>query len=132
MVRKWLYLLGEYVAGVATAVLTALPIHGLVDREWDMVVAMIAGTVVGSVAHLLVLALLGPVVGLFHVMAPGALIGMYGGMLFGMRDSMQAASWSRTLAVAIGLGILVVAAVQLYDRLLRAGGRADPSRRASP
>ena len=130
--RAWLYLLGEYVAGVATAVLTALPIHALVDRDWDMVVAMIAGTVVGSAAHLLVLALLGPLVGLFHVMAPGALIGMYGGMLFGMRDSMQAASWSRTLAVAVGLGILVVAAVQLYDRVLRANGRAEPSGRASP
>ena len=132
MGRKWLYLLGEYVAGVATAVLTALPIHALVDRDWDMVVAMIAGTVLGSAAHLLVLALLGPVVGLFHVMAPGALIGMYGGMLFGMRDSMQAASWSRTLAVAVGLGALVVAAVQLYDRALRAEGEPEPTRRASP
>ena len=132
MGRKWLYLLGEYVAGVATAVLTALPIHVLVDRDWDMVVAMIAGTVLGIAAHLLVLGLLGPLVGLFHVMAPSALIGMYGGMLFAMRDSMQAASWSRTLAVAVGLGILVVAAVQLYDQALRAGSKAEPSRRASP
>jgi hypothetical protein len=132
MGRKWLYLLGEYVAGVATAVLAALPIHALVDPGWDMVVAMIAGTVLGSAAHLLVLALLGPVVGLFHVMAPGTLIGMYGGMLFGMRDSMQTASWSRTLAVAVGLGVLVVAAVQLYDRALRADGQAAPTRRASP
>jgi hypothetical protein len=127
-----LYLLGEYVAGVATAVLTAVPIHALVDPDWDMVVAMIAGTLLGSAAHLLVLALLGPVVGLFHVMAPGALIGMYGGMLFGMRDSMQAASWSRTLAVAVGLGVLVVAAVQLYDRVLRVDGQARPSRGANP
>jgi len=132
MGRKWLYLLGEYVAGIVTAVLTALPIHAVVDPDWDMVVAMIAGTVLGSAAHLLVLALLGPLVGFFHVMAPGALIGMYGGMLFGMRDSMQAASWSRTLAVAVGLGILVVAAVQLYDRVLRADGQEAPSRGASP
>lgn len=132
MGRKWLYLLGEYFAGVATAVLTALPIHAVVDPGWDMVVAMIAGTIVGSAAHLLVLALLGPLVGFFHVMAPGALIGMYGGMLFGMRDSMQAASWSRTLAVAVGLGILVVAAVQLYDRVLRAEEPREPTRRARP
>jgi hypothetical protein len=124
-----LYLIGEYVAGVATAILTALPIHALVDPGWDMVVAMIAGMLLGSAAHLLVLALLGPVVGFFHVMAPGALIGMYGGMLFAMRDSMQAASWSRTLAVAVGLGILAVAAVQLYDRALRANGQAEANRR---
>ena len=132
MGRKWLYLLGEYAAGVATAVLTALPLHAVVDPGWDMVVAMITGMVLGSFAHLLVLALLGPLVGFFHVMAPGALIGMYGGMLFGMRDSMQAASWSRTLAIAIGLGALVVAAVQLYDRALRAEGQPEPARRASP
>ena len=132
MGRKWLYLLGEYVAGVATAVLTALPVHAAVDPGWDMVVAMIVGTLLGSAAHLVVLALLGPFVGFFHVMAPGALIGMYGGMLFGMRDSMQAASWSLTLAVAVGLGALVVAAVQLYDRVLRADGQAEGSRGARP
>jgi hypothetical protein len=57
---------------------------------------------------------------------------MYGGMLFGIRDSMQAASWSRTLAVAVALGVLVVAAVQLYDRVLRAGGQAEPGREAGP
>lgn len=132
MARKSLYLVGEYVAGIATAVVTALPIHAVVDPGWDMVVAMIVGTLLGSAAHLVVLALLGPFVGFFHVMAPGALIGMYGGMLFGMRDSMQAASWSRTLAVAAGLGALVVAAVQLYDRALHAEGEPEPTRRASP
>jgi len=66
------------------------------------------------------------------VMAPGALIGMYGGMLFGMRDSMQRASWSQTLSVAVGLGILAVAAVQLYDRAFRADARSEPTRGARP
>ncbi len=115
----WAYLLGEYVAGVTTALATAVPMHALVDRDWDMVAAMLAGTVLGTVAHLVVLVLLGPLVGFFHVMAPGALVGMYGGMLFGMRDSMQAVSWSRAVEVAVAVGILVVAAVQLYDRALR-------------
>jgi len=123
----WAYLLGEYAAGVATAVATALPIHALVDRDWDMVVAMLAGTVLGSIAHVLILGVLGPLVGFFHVMAPGALIGMYGGMLFGMRDSMQAASWSQAVAVAVATGIAVVVAVQLYDRALRS--EADGSGR---
>ena len=115
----WAYLLGEYAAGVATAVATAVPIHALVDRDWDMVVAMLAGMVLGSIAHVLVLGILGPLVGFFHVMAPGALIGMYGGMLFGMRDSMQAASWSQVMAVAAAIGIAMVVGIQLYDRAVR-------------
>jgi hypothetical protein len=45
---------------------------------------------------------------------------MYAGMLFGMRDSMQAARWDRTLAVAVVLGIVVVGGVPLYDRVVRA------------
>ena len=67
----------------------------------------------------LVLGILGPLVGFFHVMAPGALIGMYGGMLFGMRDSMQAASWSQVMAVAAAIGIAMVVGIQLYDRAVR-------------
>jgi len=111
-----------------TAVATAVPIHALVDRDWDMVVAMLAGTVLGTAAHLVVLALLGPLVGFFHVMAPGAVVGMYGGMLFGMRDSMQAVSRSRAVAVAVAVGVLVVAAVQLYDRALRPEVERGPRR----
>jgi uncharacterized membrane protein len=57
--------------------------------------------------------------GFFQVMAPGGLIGMYGGALFAMRDSMQAASWSHALGVAVVFGLAVVAAVDLYDRALR-------------
>ena len=128
----WAYLLGEYAAGVATAVATALPIHALVDRDWDMVVAMFAGTVLGSIAHVLVLGVFGPLVGFFHVMAPGALIGMYGGMLFGMRDSMQAASWSQAVAVAVATGIAVVVAVQLYDRALRSGAEGSRRQETNP
>jgi hypothetical protein len=123
---------GEYAAGVATAVLAAAPTHALVGRDWDMVVAMALGMLFGTGAHLLVTGVLGPVVGFFHVMAPGALIGMYGGMLFGMRDSMQPTSWSHALAVAVGFGAVAVAAVQIYDRALRANRRAEPPRRSAP
>ena len=128
----WAYVLGEYAAGVATAVATALPIHALVDRDWDMVVAMLAGTVLGSIAHVLVLGVFGPLVGFFHVMAPGALIGMYGGMLFGMRDSMQAASWSQTMAVAAATGFAMVVAMQLYDRAIRSEAEGSRWQQTNP
>jgi len=113
------YLVGDYAAGAATALAAALPIHALVDTGWDIVLAMLVGVGIGTLAHLAVLAVAGPLVGFFQVMAPGGVIGMYGGMLFGMRDSMQAASWPQTVAVAVLFGLVVVACLDLYDRALR-------------
>lgn len=112
---------GDYAAGAATAVAAAAPIHAVVETGSDMVLAMLIGMGIGLLAHLLVLVLTGPILGFFQVMAPGGLIGMYGGMLFGMRDSMQAASWSRALGVAVLFGLLVVAALNLYACVLRSG-----------
>lgn len=119
------YAVGDYLSGAATAVAAAAPLHAVVEPGWDMVLAMIVGAGVGVVAHLAVLALAGPLVGFFQVMAPGALIGMFGGMLFAVRDSMQVASWPRAIGVAIVFGLLVVGVLDLYDRILRrasAGG----------
>lgn len=117
--RLLLLRVGDYVAGAATAVLTAVAVHALVETGSDMVLAMLAGMALGLVAHLLVLMAVGPFVGFFQVMAAGGLIGMYGGALFAMRDAMQATSWSRTIGVALVFGLAVVAAVDLYDRALR-------------
>ena len=111
--------LGDYAAGVATAVGAATAVHALIGTGSDMVLAMLAGMALGLLSHLLVLGVAGPFVGFFQVMAPGGLIGMYGGALFAMRDSMQAASWSHALGVAVVFGLAVVAAVDLYDRALR-------------
>ena len=101
-----LFVIGDYLAGASIGVVTAAGIRALVWPGMDMVVAMLAGTLLGTAAHVVVLVLLGPLVGFFHVMAPGALVGMYGGMLFGMRDSMQAVTWSGVVAVAVAVGIL--------------------------
>lgn len=111
--------LGDYAAGAATAVAATVPIHAVVETGSDMILAMLIGMGLGILAHLVVLALMGPLLGFFQVMAPGGFIGMYGGMLFAMRDSMQAVSWSRAVGVAIVFGLLVVAALNLYDRVLR-------------
>jgi hypothetical protein len=58
---------------------------------------------------------------MFEAMIPASLIGMYGGMLFGMRDSMAAGSRTMQAALAVGaiFGVIVVAAVRFYDRTLR-------------
>ena len=113
------YALGDYAVGAATAVAAAVPVHALVDPGMDVVVAMLLGTVLGTLAHLLVLGLAAPLVGFFQVMAPGGLVGMYGGMFFGMRDAMQVASWTHVVIVAVLFGLAVVAVLRLYDRALR-------------
>ncbi len=113
--------LGDYLAGALTGGLTALAVRMLVGPQWDMVVAMLVGTAAGMTVHLLLLLVLVPLVGDFEVMMPGALIGMYGGMLFGMRDSMQQAYVSLEMACAVGVlwGLLVVLGVRWLDQQLK-------------
>ncbi len=65
--------------------------------------------------------LLTPVIGGFHAMVPGGLIGMYGGMCFAMRDTMQRHAGAHSDAILVGVvfGVSVVVGVQLYDRAVR-------------
>ena len=79
------------------------------------------GMAAGMVLHLVLGLALAPLLGMFETMIPAALIGMYGGMLFGMRDSMAAGSTTLSAAIGAGaiFGIIVVAGVKLYDRALR-------------
>jgi hypothetical protein len=51
---------------------------------------------------------------------PGSLIGMYGGMLFAMRDSMEQQPSSPTHVILVGIifGLVIIAGVRLYDRAL--------------
>lgn len=113
------YLVGDYLAGATTGVAAAVPIHAVVAPGWDMVLAMLVGAALGMLAHLVVLVLASPLVGFFQVMAPGGLIGMYGGMMFAVRDCMQVAPWSRVVGVAVLFGLLVVGTLDLYGRSLR-------------
>ena len=117
---------GEYAAGALVGTTTAAAVRALIDPECDMVVAMLLGMGIGMVIHFAVTLVLGPVLGMFQVMVPGSLIGMYGGMMFAMRDTMQhPGSTSRTVGVGLVFGLVVVACVRLYDRALRSAG---PSR----
>jgi hypothetical protein len=80
---------------------------------------MLLGVGVGTLTHLAVGTLLSPLLGMFHVMVPGSLIGMYGGMLFAMRDAMQAVSATHAIGVGVLFGIILTATARLYDRALR-------------
>jgi hypothetical protein len=116
------FALGDYFAGALTGLLTAGVVHLLVGPTMDMALAMILGMVVGMAVHLVIGIPLAPFLGAFHTMIPGSLIGMYGGMLFAMRETMQQpASFGHAARIGVLFGIIVVAAVQLYDRALRSG-----------
>jgi len=125
-----LFGVGDYVGGALIGGATAAAVRGLVSAETDMVLAMVIGMVVGMILHLTIGLLLTPVLGMFHAMIPGSLIGMYGGMLFAMRDSMQAhaaGSLGHAVGVGVSFGLVMIAAMRLYDRALRGPIPLHPS-----
>jgi hypothetical protein len=121
--REIWFVTGDVLAGSALGVATAVAVRAIVAPGMDMVMAMLAGMAVGTILHLAFGLLLGPLLGFFHVMVPGGVIGMYGGMLFAMRDSMQGHLASSGVGVGAAFGALVVVALYFYDRALRGSGR---------
>jgi hypothetical protein len=126
--RDRLFTVGDYLAGALTGAVTAASVRAVVSPELDMVLAMLIGMAAGTVVHLLIGVAVSPLLGMFQSMVPGGLIGMYGGMLFAMRDAMQhPGSLGRAILVGIVFGAVVTAGVRLYDRALRATSPSDAS-----
>ena len=116
-----LFTVGDYLAGGVTGAVTAAAVHGCIAPETDMVVAMVIGMAVGMVVHTGAVLVLAPVLGMWHVLVPHSIIGRYGGMLFAMRDSMQSRSLEWVLLIGAGFGVVVIAVMQLYNRILTKG-----------
>ena len=112
-----LFTIGDYIAGAVIGAVTAVAVHGVVWGGMDMVLAAVVGVLLGMVIHVVVGILLTPVLGAFHVMLPGSLIGMYGGMMFAMRDAMQGPVPLRRAAL---IGAVVSVILDVYDRALHA------------
>jgi hypothetical protein len=127
--REVVLAVSDYIAGGLTGAVTAAAVRAVVSPGLDMVLAMLIGTAAGMIVHLVIGLLTAPLLGLFHCMVPGGLIGMYGGMLFAMRDAMQhhPGSLGRAIVVGIVFGAAVTAGVRLYDRALRAPIGSDAS-----
>ena len=119
-----MFALGDYAAGGATGAATALAVHAVIGPHVDLSLAMLLGMAVGMVVHVPIGLLFSPMLGMFHVMVPGTLIGMYGGMMFAMRDAMQHGQAAHTVGVGVVFGVLVTAGVHLYDRTLTGGAPA--------
>ena len=81
----------------------------------------------GMLVHLPVGLVFSALLGMFHVMVPGTLVGMYGGMMFAMCDVMGHGQATHGLGVGAAFGILMTAGVHLYDRALT-GGAPAPAR----
>ena len=116
-----LFTIGDYVAGALIGVVTAVAVRVILWPGIDMVIAMMIGMAVGMVIHLVLSLLLAPLLGFFETMMPGSLIGMYGGMLFAMRDSMMAGSATLGACIAVGaiFGAIVTLGMKIYNRALR-------------
>src|SRR5262245_29968995 len=115
------FVIGDYIAGMFIGALTALSVRAAVWPGMDMVIGMLLGMGIGMAIHLVFGLVLSPLLGMFETMLPASVIGMYGGMLFGMRDSMAAGSRTLAAAAAVGafFGVLAVLGVKVYDRALR-------------
>jgi hypothetical protein len=115
------FVMGDYFAGMMVGVVTAVAVRMVVWPGMDMVIAMMPGMALGTILHLVLGVIFAPPIGMFEAMIPGSLIGMYGGMFFGMRDSMAAGSRTYHAAIMVGalFGAVVVAVVHYYDRALR-------------
>ena len=109
---------GDYVAGGIIGAAVAFVVHGVVRPGVDLALAMLVGVLLGTLTHLTVGLVLSPLLGMFHVMVPGSFIGMYGGMLFAMRDTMQPVPLARALLVGVTFGFVMTALVHFYDRAL--------------
>lgn len=118
-----LFAAGDYVAAGLMGTVTAAAVWVIVGTGFDLALAMVLGVGIGTLVHLAIGLLLSPVLGFFHVMVPGSLIGMYGGMLFAMRDAMQPVSLGQAVAVGAVFGAIVMVITQFYDHAL-AGRRA--------
>ncbi len=116
-----LFTLGDLLAGMLVGTVTALGVRAIVWPGMDMVLAMLLGTAIGMVIHLVLGLLLAPLLGMFETMMPASVIGMYGGMFFAMRDSMEAGSRTTGAAAMVGggVGLVVVLGLKLYDSMLR-------------
>ena len=118
---EMIIVVGDYLAGMAVGVGTALAVRGVVAPGMDLVIAMLLGMVIGMFVQLFIGIALTPLLGMFHTMTPASLIGLYGGMLFAMRDAMAAGSRTLAAAAIVGgvFGLVVVAVMKFYDLSLR-------------
>jgi hypothetical protein len=116
-----LFQIGDCLGGAAIGVVTALVIRIVISPGMDMVLAMLIGMGLGMIVSLLMGYMLAPLLGIIDIMVPGSLSGMYGGMLFAMRDSMAAGSRTMAASLVVGavFGLLVTLAVKIYNHALR-------------
>ena len=120
------FIIGDYVAGAVIGAVTAVAVHAVVWGGMDMVLASVVGVLLGMIVHLVIGIFLTPVLGAFHVMLPGSLIGMYGGMMFAMRDAMQGpVPLQRAAVIGAVFGALVSVVVDVYDRALHAAQSSE-------
>jgi hypothetical protein len=116
-----LYQIGDCAAGAAIGIATALIVRAGIWPGMDMVVAMLLGLGLGTIVSMILSYVMSPLLGIAETMIPGSLTGMYGGMLFAMRDSMAAGShtWSAAIAVGAVFGLVMTIAMKIYNHVLR-------------
>lgn len=119
---RW-FAFGDLAASILVGTCTASLVQVFIGPSWDMALAMVAGMAIGTGVHLVAWLLLMPALGAIEAGTAPGLAGMYGGMYFAMRESMDnvpmGSGHTRALLVGAVFGILSWIAVAVLNRLYR-------------
>jgi hypothetical protein len=123
-VFKILDYLSAVLMGTGTFVLATI----IVSKNWNMVVAMIAGMVIGMGVLLLSLMLFVTVSTPFEILPKGMIITMVTGMISGMVTAVDGPDFMFMLSASVVFSLCAQAGFDLYNRKLQGNVPIDNER----
>lgn len=112
---KILFKLLDYIISTLMGTGTLSAVYLLVDKEWNMPVAMITGMVSGMIVLLLTVLLFIPVSTAFELFPTGMVITMLIGMVVGMMRSIRYLDFMSMLFPVVGFSLFVQFVIDLYN-----------------
>ncbi len=112
---KMSFKLLDYTVSILMGTGTLSAVYLIVDKEWNMLVAMIAGMVIGMIVLLLTVLLFIPISTAFELFPTGMVITMLIGMVVGMMTSMRNMDFMSMLFPVIGFSLFVQLLMDLYN-----------------
>ena len=112
---KMSFKLLDYIIATLMGTGTLSAVYLIVDQDWNMLVAMVAGMVLGMAVLLLTVLLFIPISTAFELFPAGMIITMLIGMVVGMITSMRNLDFMSMLYPVIGCSLFVQVVFDLYN-----------------
>ena len=128
MEKRPFFLFGDFIACIATAIITAITMTALFNTDWWMFPAMLIGMVLSMFLVLILDVLLfSRFFGAMEIMIPTMLGGMFSGMFAAMAASMQAFSYTQACKLGVVVGIFIFVTLWLANAKIVSGNPVKPS-----